>query len=74
MTHAIEIVASLKRNGFDASLHEDYSGRFMYGARTAAVVASSVLLVGWAAGTVPMDPYDVSQLRSDSMGLDVVVY
>ena len=72
--HATEIVLSLKRNGHEASLRERYSGRFMFGSHTAAVVAPNLLLVGWAAGTIPMDSYDVERLRSDSMGYDVVVY
>lgn len=70
LENAQKIVNALLNTGTDAELYEDYSGRGMFGAFTAGVVVKN-------AGSVEvimhlLDIHD--SCRTDSMGLDVIVY
>lgn len=70
LEHAQQIVDHLNDEGIDATVYEEYSGRFMYGRTTAGVVTRHSDDVCIAIGRlgIPHDP------RRDSMGLDQIVY
>lgn len=70
LTHAQQIVAFLTESGEEATLYEDYSGRCMYGRKTTGIVTSSVGDVAHAMAQLGID----DSRRSDSMGLDYIVY
>ena len=70
LKNAKAIVDNLTNLGIDASLYENYSGRGMYGRTTAGVVVSSVGSVETAMKMLDID----DRCRTDSMGLDVIVY
>tara|TARA_R100000808_G_C2150545_1_gene159322 strand:- start:2535 stop:2759 length:225 start_codon:yes stop_codon:yes gene_type:complete len=54
-----------------ATLYEDYSGRNMYGATTAAVIIPDIGDAYYAAGALKIDARSFSR---DHMGLKFVVY
>ena len=73
----------------EIEVHEDYSGRGMYGKKTGAICCDSMsdifkALHEWSAYNDFEDPeqaqaftdalYELSNLRSDSMGLGMVYY
>ena len=80
------VVERLSEDGCEASVYEDYSGRFMYGSTTPAIVTdASPAVVGAAIALEVLhrceDPSDVEDRiwklvpnRSDSMGLSQSVY
>jgi hypothetical protein len=70
LEHAEAIVEFLQDQGEEASVYENYSGRCMFGASTAGVVGPSVPDIVHAMGALGID----DSRRSDSMGLDCIVY
>ena len=57
----------------EVSIHEDYSGRGMYGKTCVGIVSNDVGAVYWAAGKIGLDYADIPH-RQDSMGLDTILY
>ena len=70
LENAQKIVSSLERIGVEASLYENYSGRGMFGTATTGIVVGSA---GSVETTMKMLGIEDS-CRTDSMGLDVIVY
>lgn len=84
-TQAVEI---LNDQGHEASVHEDYSGRAMYGSTVDGITADcSGVLIGWAIMAAVMDsmdrddyrdPLEVARdflpTRTDSMGMSTIYY
>jgi len=68
--NAHAIVNYLEGIGEEASVDEYYSGRGMFGEKTAAVIADDVAVVFKAMGKLDIEDSG----RTDSMGLGVVVY
>ena len=81
------IVDAATIDGTGLQLRDDYSGRSMYGAKTAAIVADSLtdFLVGLARFCGDLDPMEQDReieeavlacqdLRTDSMGMGIVLY
>jgi len=54
----------LEKDGYDAEIRDDYSGRMMYGKTTFAVVTNAS----------PNAHKATAGFRSDNMGLDFVYY
>ncbi len=74
LEQAEEIVAIMEEEGLNAEVHEDYSGRGMYGSKCTGIVTDNVAAVAWAAGKTGMDWSDVPD-RTDNMGKsDMIVY
>ena len=75
------IVETLRDNGVEGvRLSEDYSGRFMYGRTTAAVLIdhiSQLALMGWAAAQCEAQSITIMNIeawRMDNMGRGYVIY
>ena len=68
--NAEAIAEALQDEGIEAEVHEDYSGRGMYGESTAGVVAGVATEVTWFMGKLGID----DRRRVDSMGRDCIVY
>jgi len=81
------IVDAAEAEGVELQVRESYSGRGMYGAETAAIVADDLgdLLVGIARYCGELDPcqddakicdvvHFCQSMRQDSMGRGIVVY
>ena len=73
LKHAKSIVDLLNDNGGEAEVHEEYSGRGMYGTSTAGIYGSNPVWIGWAAGVLGLEEDDLPY-RQDSLGLDIIVY
>jgi hypothetical protein len=85
LEHAERIVAAANDLGLDVSLHEDYSGRGMYGRKTAGVSGKlGAILQSVAQAALELadfNDYDTTQdfvkdmdVASDSLGRDTIVY
>ena len=70
LSNAKEIVEHLEGEGENAYVMKDYSGRGMFGSKTAAVIADDASDVLIAMGTLGIK----DSKRQDSMGLGVVIY
>jgi len=57
----------------DVTVHEDYSGRGMYGKTVAGISGVNPVWVGWAAGQLGLSEDDLPH-RQDSLGMDIIVY
>ena len=68
--NAEAIVGHLECEGIEAEVMEDYSGRGMFGEKTAAVISDDLGDVLIAIGELGIK----DSHRSDNMGLGVVVY
>lgn len=68
--HSKKIMDVAEEEGLDLRLRERYSGRFMYGRETHAIVGSwaEVMDAVSLAGLRPSD------FRQDQMGLGIVIY
>lgn len=77
------IIEAIECSGAEAKLRENYSGRGMYGETTCGVVTDESLV--FVIGSVISAPelfaedegfakFDVGVLRSDSMGLGIIIY
>ena len=76
---AEKIVSTLKDEGYEAYVAEDYSGRGMYGSTCTGIVTDApAIVVGYtmAGGFSEDDHIHHEQLpgRVDSMGLDTIYY
>lgn len=74
-------VAYLQERGHEASFRAEYSGRFMYGDKCAAIVTDApAALVGWACCCASYDLEGCSAFdatvptKEDSMGLSRIYY
>lgn len=76
-TTAERIARSCDKAGLDAHVRE-YSGRFMFGEKTWAVVVSATtveVLTAVLNHSGPESPFDgVAPLRQDEFGLGIVLY
>tara|TARA_R100000664_G_C2734977_1_gene124625 strand:- start:590 stop:820 length:231 start_codon:yes stop_codon:yes gene_type:complete len=57
----------------DVTVHEDYSGRGMYGKTVAGISGANPVWVGWAAGQLGLREDDLPR-NQDSLGYDIIVY
>ena len=73
LEQAEKIVEWLTDHGIEAEVRKEYSGRNMYGKRTAAVVSKRVIDIGIAVGALGYEEL-LSILSCDNMGLQFVVY
>ena len=69
LEHARAIVKRLSDQGIPARVFPGYSGRGMYGAETAGVIAPRIQDISHAMEYLEIE----DTCRSDSMGLDTVV-
>lgn len=71
LKNAEVIVEDLQERGFEADVHEGYSGRGMFGEETAGVDCDcDPIQVGISMGRLGID----DSTRQDSMGKGVIVY
>ena len=70
LDNATKIAEHLLSLGYTAEIMPDYSGRFMYGATTAAVIVDKPGFVSIAASHLGLD----IQLKHDQFALQSVVY
>ena len=73
---AKRIVDACENQGYDADIYEGYSGRGMYGSETTGVTADSksVIIQSIINESKLFDDLNISELRSDSMGLETIIY
>lgn len=70
---AEKVVAILEKEGIEASVYENYSGRCMFGATCVGIVCGDLLAVGSAMAKAKIPAKDRPR-RQDNMGLDMIVY
>ena len=75
------VVIQLEYLGHTASVHEDYSGRGMFGETTPGIVSNApAVLVGHLLAHAIMThapktrPMELLPLRWDNMGMDIIYY
>jgi len=73
---AKRIVDACRNQGHNADIYEGYSGRGMYGSETTGVTADSksVIIQSIINESKLFDDLNISELRSDSMGLETIIY
>lgn len=74
-----EACAVLRGEHIEAEVHENYSGRGMYGSTTHGITTgASGVMVGWAVTMACQDrdvePTDFLPERSDNMGFQMIYY
>ena len=73
---AKRIVDACRSQGHNADIYEGYSGRGMYGSETTGVTADSksIIIQSIINESKLFDDLNISELRSDSMGLETIIY
>lgn len=72
---AQNVVDYLVGRAYEATVEEEYSGRFMYGKTVPAIVTyAPPVVVGFAVAEVTENDYREVPQRSDNMGLQMVYY
>ena len=73
---AKRIVDACKNQGHNADIYEGYSGRCMYGEETVGVTVDnkSELIQSIINESELFDGLNINELRSDSMGLETIIY
>ena len=73
LEQATKIVERMEAEGAKASVYPSYSGRGMFGKTCVGITTDSPELVGYCASEAGVPRKELPK-RSDSMGLDLILY